>query len=160
LALGVWIIGFLAVLGWWSSLRPNNDLDWQSDVAKLAWFEIDGDRLTVHNVRDFDWRSETDFTPRYEDRVYDLSKLRGADLFLSYWGSPVIAHTIVSWDFRRLAPLAISIETRKQKGQDYFGNEGVLPAIQHRLCCGRRARHRSRAARAIVARRSISIGST
>lgn len=125
-AVGVWILGFLAVLAWWSSLRPNNDLDWQPDVAKLAWFEIDGDRLTVHNVRDFDWRSETDFTPRYEDRVYDLSKLRGVDLFLSYWGSPAIAHTIVSWDFEGSPPLAISIETRKQKGQDYSAVKGFF----------------------------------
>ena len=86
----------LAILVWWSSLRPSNDLDWQPDVAKLASFETNDDQLTVHNVRDFEYRSETDFTSRYQDRVYDLSKLRGVDLFMSYWGSPAIAHTIMS----------------------------------------------------------------
>jgi hypothetical protein len=125
-ALGVWSIALLAVVIWWSSLRPSNDLDWQPDVAELASFEVHGDELTIHNLRNFDWRSATDFTPRYEDRVYDLSKLRSADLFMSYWGSPVIAHTIMSWDFEGSPPLAISIETRKAKGQEYSAVKGFF----------------------------------
>jgi hypothetical protein len=125
-AFAVWGVALLAILILWSTLRPSNDLDWQPDVAKLAWFAVDGDQLTVHNVRDFEYRSETDFTPRYEDRVYDLSKLRGVDLFMSYWGSPAIAHTIVSWDFDDARPLAISIETRKTNAQEYSAIKGFF----------------------------------
>jgi hypothetical protein len=125
-ALAVWGVGFLAIVVWWQTLEPSNDRDWQPDVAKLAWGEVRGDRLTVHNVRNFDYRSETDFTPRYEDRVYDLSKLRGVDIFLSYWGSPAIAHTIMSWEFEGSAPLAISIETRKSRGQEYSAVKGFF----------------------------------
>ena len=125
-ALAVWGVGFLAIVVWWSTLQPSNDRDWQPDVAKVAWADVRGDQLTFHNVRNFDYRSETDFTPRYEDRVYDLSKLRGVDLFMSYWGSPAIAHTIMSWDFEGALPLAISIETRKSKGQDYSAIKGFF----------------------------------
>lgn len=125
-ALAVWSVGFLAIVVWWYTLQPSNDRDWQPDVAKLAWGEVQGDRLTVHNVRDFDYRSETDFTPRYEDRTYDLSKLRGVDIFMSYWGSPAIAHTIMSWEFEGSRPLAISIETRKSKGQEYSAIKGFF----------------------------------
>ena len=125
-ALAVWGVGFLAIIVWWSTLQPSNDRDWQPDVAKVAWAEVSGDKLTFHNVRDFDYRSETDFTPRYEDRVYDLSKLRGLDLVMSYWGSPAIAHTIMSWEFEGSRPLAISIETRKSKGQEYSAVKGFF----------------------------------
>lgn len=125
-ALGVWSIGFVAALIWWSTLQPSNDREWQPDVATLAWAEVHGDQLMFHNVRDFDYRTETDFTPRYENRVYDLSKLRGLDLFMSYWGSPAIAHTILSWDFADSLPLAISIETRKSKGQEYSAVKGFF----------------------------------
>ena len=69
-ALAVWGAGFAAILGWWSSLQPSDDRDWQPDVAKLAWAETRGDLLTFHNVRNTDYRSETDFTTRYDDRVY------------------------------------------------------------------------------------------
>ena len=126
MALAAWGVGLLAVLAWWNTLQASNNLDWQPDVAKLAWAEVRGEELMFHNVRDVDWRSETDYTPRYEDRVYDLSKLRGFDLFMSYWGSPAIAHTILSWDFEGSPLLAISIETRKTKGQDYSAVEGFF----------------------------------
>ena len=125
-AIAAWGIGLFAILLWWNMLQPSNDREWQPDVAKLSWFEVDGVHLTVHNLRNFDYRTETDFTPRYEDRVFDLSKLRGLDLFMSYWGSPVIAHTIISWDFDGSLPLAISIETRKRKGQEYSAIEGFF----------------------------------
>jgi len=125
-AFAVWGVGMLAILVWWGTLRPSNDLEWQPDVAKLAWFGVNGNQLTVHNVRDFDYRSENDFTPHYEDRVYDLSQLRGVDLFMSYWGSPAIAHTIMSWDFEGARPLAISIETRKTRSQEYSAIKGFF----------------------------------
>ena len=125
-ALAVWSVGLIAVLIWWGTLRPSNDREWQPDLARLSWAEVHGDVLTFHNVRNFDYRSETDFTPHYEDRTYDLSKLRGLDLFMSYWGSPAIAHTFLSWDFEGSLPLAISIETRKRKGQEYSAIEGFF----------------------------------
>ena len=110
---------FVLVLCWWLSLTASNDRDWIADVRELPRAEIDGDRLVIHNVRNFDYRSETDFTERWETREYDLGELRGVDLFMSYWGSPMIAHTIASWDFGDGRPLAISIETRKEEGEAY-----------------------------------------
>jgi hypothetical protein len=107
------------VLSWWLSLTPSNDRDWQPDVARPAVATIDGDQLTIRNVRNFHYRSETDYDARWEERTYDLSKLEGADFFMSYWGSPWIAHTIVSWDFGAGEHLAISIETRKETGEAY-----------------------------------------
>ena len=95
------------------------DRDWQPDVATLPYAEIRGDRVTVHNVRNADYRSETDYTVRLEDRELDLSRLRSLDLFLVYWGSPLIAHTIMSWGFEGDQYLAISIETRKEQGEAY-----------------------------------------
>jgi hypothetical protein len=77
-------------------------------------------------VRNNDYRSETDFTVRYEDREFDLAKLRSLDLFLIHWGSPVIAHTIMSWGFEDGRYLAISIETRKEVGEEYSAIEGFF----------------------------------
>ena len=125
-ALALWAVAFVALLVWWSGIAPSNEGDWSPDVARLPSVDTDGELLTVHNVRNFDYRSETDFTPRYENRSYDLSRLRGLDLLMSYWGSPAIAHTIMSWQFDGSPPLAISIETRKRKGQAYSAIEGFF----------------------------------
>jgi hypothetical protein len=125
-ALGIWGAGFVVLLGWWISIQASNDRDWAPDVARVPSVELRGDRLTFHNVRNFDYRTENDFTPRYEDRNVDLARLRGLDLFMVYWGSPMIAHTIMSWQFEDSPPIAISIETRKQRGQRYSAVEGFF----------------------------------
>ena len=117
---------FVGVLLWYFSLQPKQDAAWQPDVAELPRVEIDGDRLTIHNVRNFDYRSETDFTPRWETRTYDLSKLDGVDMFFSHWSGPAIAHTIMSWSFSDGQHLAISIETRKVEGQEYSAVAGFF----------------------------------
>jgi len=109
----------VAVFAWWSSIEPDNSRDWLPDVALAPTASIDGDLVTIRNVRNFDYRSETDFDERWEERSYDLSKLIGVDMFMSYWGSPWIAHTIVSWEFDDGQHLAISIETRKESGEAY-----------------------------------------
>jgi hypothetical protein len=126
LALGIWAVALVVIVFWWSTIRPTNEGDWQPDVAQLPSAELKGDTLIVHNVRNAEYRSETDYTVRYEDRTYDLSKLRGLDLFMIYWGSPTIAHTIMSWQFEGGRPLAVSIETRKKVGQEYSAIEGFF----------------------------------
>ena len=104
---------------WWVTIPASNDRDWTPDVARSPRAEIEGEQLVLYNVRNFDYRSETDFDERWETRHYDLSKLEGVDLYLVYWGPTVIAHTIASWNFADAVPLAISIETRKERGESY-----------------------------------------
>src|SRR5262245_17744157 len=97
------VVGFVAalavVLVVWRSAQPSNDRDWQPEVAVLPWAEIDGDRVTVHNIRNFDYRTETDFTPAYYDRTFDLRRLDRVDLIAVYWMGPAIAHMFVSFGF-------------------------------------------------------------
>lgn len=111
---------FALVLAWWSFIPPSNDRDWLPDVARLPVAEIQGNRLTVHNVRNFVYgASDTDFTAQWETRRYDLSQITGLDLFISYWGPTLYAHTIMSWEFADGQHLSISIETRKEMGESY-----------------------------------------
>jgi len=125
-AMLVVLVACAAVLGWWLSIPPSNARDWLPDVARTATATVEGNRLTVHNVRNFDYRSETDYTPRWESRSYDFAQLRGVDLFLCFWGPTAIAHTIASWEFADGPPLAISIETRKEQGETYSAVRGFF----------------------------------
>ena len=118
-------LAFLCILGWWLSIPPQQDRDWKPDVAVLPNAIIDGERVTINNVRNFDYRSLNDFTPRYETRTYNLSRLQGADLFVIYWGSPLIAHSIVSFDFGDQDRICFSIETRPQRGKSYSAIGGL-----------------------------------
>jgi hypothetical protein len=117
---------FALVLVWWLSIPPRNDREWLPDVSRLATARIDGERLTVGNVRAFEYRSETDVTPRWEERTYDLAEVVGADLFVCDWGAAGIVHTILSWEFRDGEHLAVSIETRKEVGETYSAVRGFF----------------------------------
>jgi hypothetical protein len=125
-AIAVTLGGFGLVLAWWWTLQPSNDRDWLPDVAVLSYADIDGDRVTVHHIRNCDYRTETDFDVRHYDRTFDLAGLRTADLFMVYWGSPHMAHTMVSFGFEGGAYLCFSIETRKEKGEQYSAVKGLF----------------------------------
>ncbi|MBB6225932.1 hypothetical protein FHS79_000083 [Polymorphobacter multimanifer] len=111
---------------WWATLRPSHDRDWQPDMAHIATAQIDGDILTVQNVRNFVWRSETDFDQRWETRRYNLAALTSTDLFLSHWSGESVAHAIISFNFTDSLPLAFSIEIRKQRGESYSPYAGFF----------------------------------
>jgi hypothetical protein len=126
LAVGATAGGFLLVLGWWLTLQPSNERDWQPDLAVLSYADIDGNKVTVHNIRNCDYRTETDFDVRHYDKTFDLDRLRTADLFMVYWGSPHMAHTMVSFGFEGGDYLCFSIETRKEKGEGYSAVKGLF----------------------------------
>jgi hypothetical protein len=106
-------------VAWWRQLRPSNERDWRPEVARLATAELQGGRVTVRNVRNFRYRAVDDFDERWEVRTFDLARLDGLDVFFIDWGAPLINHTILSWSVADGQHLAISVETRKKKGQEY-----------------------------------------
>ena len=111
-------LGFVLVLVVWRNATPSNSRDWQPEVAVLPYADITGDLVTVHNIRNFDYRTETDFTPAYYDKTFDLRRLDRVDLIAVYWIGPAIAHLFLSFGFGD-DHLAISIEARKDRVREY-----------------------------------------
>jgi hypothetical protein len=116
---------FVLVLVCWLTLQPSNNRDWQADVAQTAWAEVEGDRVTLHNVRNNDYRTELDYTPHWETRTVYLSKLRDLDLAMAYWGPKWMAHPLVSFEFDDALPVCFSIEVRLEKGEEYSSLGGI-----------------------------------
>jgi hypothetical protein len=110
---------FAVLVALFLNIPASNDRDWQPEVSVTPYATVNGDLVTVHGVRNFDYRTETDFTPRWETRTYDLRKLDSADIIAVYWAGKAIAHVMVSFGFQGKDYLAVSIETRKEKGEDY-----------------------------------------
>jgi hypothetical protein len=114
------------VVSWWFTLKPPNVAAWQPDVARMASIEMAGDRAIIHNFRQCDYRTEFDYNCKWSDRSIDPQEIRGVDFFMDYWGSPWIAHTIVSFDVGGGEHIAFSIETRKRVGQSYSAVRGFF----------------------------------
>jgi Domain of unknown function (DUF4105) len=120
------LAGFVIVALWWFSLKPSAQGNWQPDNAETAYADVSGDQVTIHNFRNCNYRTETDYTCQWETRSYNLANLSGADIFITWWGSPWIAHPIVSFDFGDQGHVAMSIETRDEVGQDYSAIRGFF----------------------------------
>jgi hypothetical protein len=110
---------FCLVLVWWLNLKPTNSGPWQADVDRPAWFEMHGDQMIIHNFRNCDYRTETDYSNCWSDRAVNLSELRGVDLFFTTWGVRWIGHPILSFQFGDDQHVAFSIEARYKPGQAY-----------------------------------------
>jgi hypothetical protein len=110
---------FLGVVAWWLSISPSHDRPWRPEVAVMPRVTIDGDRVRITGVRNFEYRSLNDFTARYQEREIQLSHLAAVDFFVSYWSEGLVAHTFVSFIFDNAPPLSISIETRPEMGEGF-----------------------------------------
>lgn len=124
--LGGYLLFAAVLLGWWHSLSPSHQRHWADDVAQLLESRIEGDKVSLNNVRNFSWHSETDYVARWESRQYDLSQLISADLVLSYWMGPHIAHTLVSFGFADGQQLVFSLEIRKEQHESFSAIGGFF----------------------------------
>ncbi|MET0320518.1 MAG: DUF4105 domain-containing protein [Duganella sp.] len=121
-----WVAVMAAMLVWWGTLQPRHDRVWADDVARMVTGEVHGSVVTLDQVRNFDWRSDDNYTARWERRSYDLDRLQTVDVALSYWMGPAIAHTLVSFGFADGRYLTFSIEIRKERGESFDALAGFF----------------------------------
>lgn len=117
----------LAITIWQQAVPATNDRDWKTSVARLPQIAINDNEVKITNIRDFDYHSETDFTPRYYSRNFNLNELITLDYILSYWdGNKAIAHSIFSFGFKNGDYLAVSVEIRSSKNQKQSFLKGIF----------------------------------
>jgi Domain of unknown function (DUF4105) len=119
LSLLVFCVAFAAILFWWHRIAPRNDREWTDDVAQITTGTVSGNDVTLRNVRNFDWRSDADYTQRWETRTYQLEQLKSVDMIMSYWSGTAIAHMLVSFGFEDGQYVAFTVGIRPEKKESY-----------------------------------------
>ncbi len=128
-ALVIWSSSLLLTLIWWTTRKPRSDRDWAPGLDRMPSVQLDGDRLTIHDFRNFNYAAGQ-ATTGYETRTFDLTRLRSLDYFLSHWSGPIMAHTLVSFGFDDGSYLALSVEARRQRWQIYSPLWGLFRAYE------------------------------
>ena len=111
-------------------IQPSNDRDWTDDQKILSNAEIEGDLVSIYNIRNLDYRSAEDYDLNYYDKTFDLNQIETVDFLLSTfsdWQGP--AHAFLSFGFntgKGMEYVSISVEARKEKGEDYSPFVGLF----------------------------------
>jgi hypothetical protein len=120
------LAAFALVVGWWTTITPSNARDWQADVTMMPYATIEDNLVTLHNIRNFTYRTETDFDAHYYDKIFDLRRLQSVDIITVYWMGDAIAHVMISFGFGGTDYVAFSIEARKEEGEGYSSVKGFF----------------------------------
>jgi hypothetical protein len=116
---------YLIVLMWFHALKPKTEAVYPANL-QMAYADINGDYITLHNVRNCQYRTKDDYDVKYETRRYDLSKLESIDVMVNYWGMDAIAHTFLSFGFGDDNYLSVSVEIRPEVGEKYGMLDGLF----------------------------------
>jgi len=113
------LTAFVIIIIWWERIPASNTRDWRPEVAELPWATIGTNYAIIYNIRNFDYTTTTNFTIRYDNHEYNMDDIQGVDLALSYFGdTKAVGHTMLSFRFKDMDPLCLSVEVRRQAG-DY-----------------------------------------
>ncbi len=118
-ALLAYLLLFILLLLWWSAIKPSHDRDWADDLAQITTGQMERNHVRLDNVRNFEWRSTSDYDIRWESREYDLKRLQSVDMITSYWGLSSIAHVVVSFGFDDGEHVAFSVEIRRESHERF-----------------------------------------
>jgi hypothetical protein len=128
--IAAYVLAYVILLAWWGTIAPSNHREWADDVSHMLAGQVDGDRVTLYNVRNFNWRTDDDYDARWETRSYDLNQLSTADVILSSWGVPGISHALISFGFNDGSHVVFSVEIRRRKGQSFSSIGGFFKQFE------------------------------
>jgi len=107
-------------------LAPSNQRDWAAELARLPYAQIDNDQVQLHNIRDLNYVTESDFVLEYDDRSFRLGDIQSVDyIVVPFQGMPLIAHTMLSFGMTGGEYIAVSAEIRNEKEEKYSPLLGI-----------------------------------
>ena len=128
---------FVLTAFWWTSIAPSNDRIWKDELSRTVYGDVNGNIVTLYNIRDFTWHgSDKEYDQKWDTQTYDLESLESVDLYLSSWSSPLIAHTLVSFGFDNGRHVAFSVSIRKELDEDYSPIAGFFKQYELALLAG------------------------
>ncbi len=105
---------------------PQNDREWARDQAVLPEITFNDHLVTIRNIRNFSYTSTSTYTPSYYDKTFDLEKIQTVDYIVEPFSGFGMAHTFLSFGFEDGTYVAISVEIRKELGEQFSPLQGLF----------------------------------
>jgi hypothetical protein len=119
----LWLVVFIMDV----MTNPSNTRNWNDDQKVLSYGEVEGDNVTIRNIRNFTYASTTSYTESYYDKTFDMQKLTRVWYIVEpFSGIPGSAHTFLSFEFEDNQFISVSVEIRKEKGESFHPVKGLF----------------------------------
>lgn len=129
-------VGLLAaaVLG----REPSHERTWNLAQSRLPVVRTDGDLVRISNIRDFRHAPDGTSEARWTEGEYDVAQLERVWFALSPFNPRFrgIAHPFLSFEFADGRALAVSVEARREEGEEYSPLQGLLRRYETMVVIG------------------------
>ena len=107
--------------------HPSHDRLWEPGHEALPSINIKEGMVTINNYRHFKWTGALDATPSYEERSFPLSDITGVSVLISHFSKfEGLAHIFLSFEVASSTPVVISLETRRELGEEFSPLLGIF----------------------------------
>ena len=131
-----YLIALVLVIGGYFLLEPKNNRVWEPNVERLANYRFVDGQVEIHNVRNFIWQSDAEYTTQWETRRYALEDINTIDLIISHFIQGPVAHAFISFGFKDGQHLAFSLEVRQEKNEGFSVLGGFFRQYELALVVG------------------------
>lgn len=113
-------------------LQPSNSRNWEVGYETLPSVTINENQVTIAKLRDYHYEPGKITSRGYLSKTFEVSELeRVWFLFEPFQIQPFtdfkgVAHTYLVFDFKNSDPVALSVEARREKGEQYSAWLGLL----------------------------------
>jgi len=126
----IWFAMLALVMIPWSLISASNDREWQAPFRMTGRVTMEGDQMTFHHFRNFDYSMDGTVIEQWEDRTVRLSNLRALDYFHDAFGGNLLAHPFLSFDFGEDGRVCLSIETRRETHESFSTLGGLFKMFE------------------------------
>jgi hypothetical protein len=124
---GLLLIGLVGCV----TARARNDRDWYPYLSHTSDIELANDRFHVAPVSDWRYEAQGPISETYTEASYDISELRRVWFMLEPQpGSTLAAHTLLLFEFEGDRLLGLTIEARRENGEDYSALRGAFNTFE------------------------------
>jgi len=107
-------------------LVASNDRDWKPELATVPYAEVYGNQYTLRNIRNCNYVTADDYVVNYYDRQISLDQIQSVDfIVVPFAQTAKLAHTMLSFGLNDGSYIALSIEVRKERDEEFNPVLGV-----------------------------------
>lgn len=123
----LFIVGFLVFFAVVMFKKPSHNRNWEVGQEKLPKINIVGNDIEISNFRDFIWNKDGSVDNSYVTKKYELNELEKVDVIISHFSDfEGLAHIFLSFGFKNEENVVISMETRREMGEEFSPTRGLI----------------------------------